>query len=193
MWSVVEKTALAEAEVEYEDYVSDHGVGEVSGRLRAGPIGTRRSRRRLREIRAIARSASLSFGRRRRGRSPAIARSASRRKLNTALYEVTDAPDGELGEERRPSVSCRKACNRVLRAGASYCLQDSFAAICRRDIWTRLNARIRSQALTADIDFVVPLLRGRSCHRRHRHRLRSHRAGPWPRRLRRLDSECARA
>ena len=24
MWSVVEKTALAEAEVEYEDYVSDH-------------------------------------------------------------------------------------------------------------------------------------------------------------------------
>ena len=30
MWSVVEKTALAEAEVEYEDYVSDHGVGEVS-------------------------------------------------------------------------------------------------------------------------------------------------------------------
>ena len=31
MWSVVEKTALAEAEVEYEDYTSDHGVGEVSG------------------------------------------------------------------------------------------------------------------------------------------------------------------
>ena len=28
---VVEKTALAEAEVEYEDYTSDHGVGEVSG------------------------------------------------------------------------------------------------------------------------------------------------------------------
>ena len=34
MWSVVEKTALAEAEVEYEDYTSDHGVGEVSGRAR---------------------------------------------------------------------------------------------------------------------------------------------------------------
>ena len=34
MWSVVEKTALAEAEVEYEDYTSDHGVGEVSGRDR---------------------------------------------------------------------------------------------------------------------------------------------------------------
>ena len=32
MWSVVEKTALAEAEVEYEDYTSDHDLGEVSGR-----------------------------------------------------------------------------------------------------------------------------------------------------------------
>ena len=31
MWSVVEKTALAEAEVEYEDYVPRSGVGEVSG------------------------------------------------------------------------------------------------------------------------------------------------------------------
>ena len=33
MWSVVEKTALAEAEVEYEDYTSRYGVGEVSGDL----------------------------------------------------------------------------------------------------------------------------------------------------------------
>ncbi len=31
MWSVVEKTALAEAEVEYEDYTVRYGVGEVSG------------------------------------------------------------------------------------------------------------------------------------------------------------------
>ena len=31
MWSVVEKTALAEAEVEYQDYTSDHDLGEVSG------------------------------------------------------------------------------------------------------------------------------------------------------------------
>ncbi len=35
MWSVVEKTALAEAEVEYEDYHERHGVGEVSGQARA--------------------------------------------------------------------------------------------------------------------------------------------------------------
>ena len=38
MWSVVEKTALAEAEVEYEDYTQRHGVGEVSGEV-AGARG----------------------------------------------------------------------------------------------------------------------------------------------------------
>ncbi len=32
MWSVVEKTALAEAEVEYQDYQSRHDLGEVPGR-----------------------------------------------------------------------------------------------------------------------------------------------------------------
>ena len=31
MWSVVERTALAEAEVEYQDYETRHDLGEVSG------------------------------------------------------------------------------------------------------------------------------------------------------------------
>ncbi len=48
MWSVVEKTALAEAEVEYHDYTSDHGVGEVSCALRnrrfRGELNARRRR-----------------------------------------------------------------------------------------------------------------------------------------------------
>ena len=40
MWSVVEKTALAEAEVEYEDYTCGSGVGEVSGSYGVGaPAG----------------------------------------------------------------------------------------------------------------------------------------------------------
>ena len=33
MWSVVEKTALAEAEVEYQDYQSRYDLGEVSGQV----------------------------------------------------------------------------------------------------------------------------------------------------------------
>ena len=39
MWSVVEKTALAEAEVEYEDYHQRYGLGEVSG-VAVGSGGT---------------------------------------------------------------------------------------------------------------------------------------------------------
>ena len=42
MWSVVEKTALAEAEVEYEDYTSRSGVGEVSDGLDVGAQSHRR-------------------------------------------------------------------------------------------------------------------------------------------------------
>ena len=39
MWSVVEKTALAEAEVEYQDYQQRHGLGEVSGGSRSAGDG----------------------------------------------------------------------------------------------------------------------------------------------------------
>ena len=75
MWSVVEKTALAEAEVEYQDYTSRHGVGEVSGRIRVG------ERFGAGQAYAAPRSSS---GRRRRGPSPATARSAIRRRSPTA-------------------------------------------------------------------------------------------------------------
>ncbi len=44
MWSVVEKTALAEAEVEYEDYTSDQVWVKFPVRIEAS--GLRASRRR---------------------------------------------------------------------------------------------------------------------------------------------------
>ena len=34
LWSVVEQTALAEAEVEYHDHTLDHGLGALSDRAR---------------------------------------------------------------------------------------------------------------------------------------------------------------
>ncbi len=47
MWSPVEKTALAEAEVEYHDAPEPHDLGEVPGRpARAVPRADRRDRRR---------------------------------------------------------------------------------------------------------------------------------------------------
>ena len=82
MWSVVEKTALAEAEVEYEDYVSDtvwvkfpvafRSAEDRRGRLDAG--------------------ASVVIWTTTPWTIPAIARSAIRRKSNMAFTKSTDAP-----------------------------------------------------------------------------------------------------
>src|SRR3954454_9995333 len=86
MWSVVEKTALAEAEVEYEDYTSDtvwvkFPVASPSPRLRGGGVGGGGGRERM-KLRASHRRASSS-GLRRLGRCLATERSHIRPKSNT--------------------------------------------------------------------------------------------------------------
>ena len=86
MWSVVEKTALAEAEVEYEDYVSDQVW--VKFPVRTSTTGD------VPDESQPCRQPRSSSGRPRRGRSRAIARSASPPRSNTVLYEVLDAPAG---------------------------------------------------------------------------------------------------
>ncbi len=73
MWSVVEKTALAEAEVEYQDYQSDAIWVKF-------PVNGRPAKRRTPRERPRS---SSSSGRRRRGRSRATAPSASRRRSTT--------------------------------------------------------------------------------------------------------------
>src|ERR1700759_5030314 len=76
MWSVVEKTALAEAEIEYEDYVSD--TGRVKFPVASGPkalagdaiVIWTTTRWTLPGNRAVSYSGKVSYG----------------------LYEVVDAP-----------------------------------------------------------------------------------------------------
>ena len=83
MWSVVEKTALAEAEVEYEDYVSDTVWVKfpVAGTaVEAGQVA-----------KLILLGASIVIWTTTLGRFLAIGRSATRRD-RIRLYEVTDAP-----------------------------------------------------------------------------------------------------
>ena len=101
MWSVVEKTALAEAEVEYEDYTSDTVWVKF-------PVAMPR---RLRDDRAEAgrRRPASSSGRRRHGRCPATARSVSRRRSNTAFTRSRDAPPDNWAKERRTIYPGRQA------------------------------------------------------------------------------------
>jgi isoleucyl-tRNA synthetase len=81
MWSVVEKTALAEAEVEYEDYVSDQVwvkfpvqiiLGELDALIDASVVIWTTTPWTLPGNRAISYSPRIEYG----------------------LYEITDAPEG---------------------------------------------------------------------------------------------------
>ena len=89
MWSVVEKTALAEAEVEYEDYTSDQVWVKF-------PVRGRSTRRRqqgdARWPSILSEMPRSSSGRPRLGRCPAIARSVFSPKIAYGVYRVVDAP-----------------------------------------------------------------------------------------------------
>ena len=86
MWSVVEKTALAEAEVEYEDYTSDHGVGEVSDRVQRTTCNAlNRLAENWRFGRHLDHHALDDAGQPRH--------QLTRRRLLTASIEVTEAPE----------------------------------------------------------------------------------------------------
>ncbi len=88
MWSVVEKTALAEAEVEYHDYTSD--TVWVKFPVASGP-------RTLRGASVVIWTTTpwTIPGNRAVSYSPKIA---------YGLYEVDGRAGGELGEDRRPSM-----------------------------------------------------------------------------------------
>ena len=91
MWRVVEKTALAEAEVEYEDYTSDQVWVKFPVATVDLESATDEMRRHWPSISPTGASASSS-GPRRLGRFPATARSVFRRRSTMALYRVTEAP-----------------------------------------------------------------------------------------------------
>ena len=95
MWSVVEKTALAEAEVEYHDYQSDTvWVKFPVGQRKTTVAYGRSAAKRWQPSTASGERSRSSSGQPRHGRSQAIARSAIPRRSSTASTEVTAAPDG---------------------------------------------------------------------------------------------------
>ena len=100
MWSVVEKTALAEAEVEYEDYVSDQVWVKFPVLRRIGP-----HRQACQTRQTISSNAELGTG----GCSvviwtttpwtiPGNRAISYSPKISYGLYEVVDAPSGQLGK-----------------------------------------------------------------------------------------------
>ena len=95
MWSPVEKTALAEAEVEYHDHQSPNDLGEVpGGRPRAGRAGGRRERRDLDDD-------ALD--------DPVEPRRRYSDRIAYGLYVVTAAAEDNWAQ-RATASACRRAC-----------------------------------------------------------------------------------
>ncbi len=160
MWSVVEKTALAEAEVEYEDYVSDAVYV-------AFPMELERPRR-LAPVVDPYSPAPLMPGREYDDVNvviwtttpwtlPANRAISYSRKINYGLYRVTKAPEGNWA-----------------KAGTTYILADNLAESvfkaarvdyeCVRPVLaSELSAATAAHPLAATVpgyDFAVPLLDG---------------------------------
>jgi len=149
MWSVVEKTALAEAEVEYEDYVSDtvwvkFPVQQAMGYpeklanelLDASVVIWTTTPWTIPGNRAISYSPKITYG----------------------LFEVTDAPDGNWAKRGNKFILAEKLAIDVMRQArvlayrqtAQLSPSEIFPGYCNHPLRT----------FSAGYDFQVPLLAG---------------------------------
>ena len=147
MWSVVEKTALAEAEVEYEDHVSDtvyvafpaDACSEGNGRIESCKLDAPTARV-IWTIpgnpRAIAFSRRIAYGR----------------------YRVTEAAGRQLGEGRSDSTSCATVTRCKAFSTQPGSARTNFWAKSKGDALDRDGLRPPSSA--HGYAFVVPLLDG---------------------------------
>ena len=113
-------------------------------------------------------------------------------KIDYGLYEVVDAPIGQLGEAGRPFRAGRQARGRGVPPGAGDRVQEAQERS-GGAIWPALVCEHPLKAFQQGLRFQGAAACRRSCHRRYRHGLRAHCARARPRRLRHLDRECARA
>ena len=190
MWSVVEKTALAEAEVEYEDYTSDQVWVKF-------PVDQLTTDRRLTtaELTASTFDACECVSR----HLDDDAMDASRQPRDQLLTEDRIRPvrgdrraGGELDQGRRQADPGRKTRRRSVAAGACDRVQAD-RQTSAPTILAALDLRASAQGIQRRLRFRGAAARRRSRHRRHRHRLRAHRARPWPRGLRDVDRQRARS
>ena len=149
MWSVVEKTALAEAEVEYhETHVSDDDLRRRSRITRRRCDGD------------LAAAPPSSSGRRRPGRSRATARSPIRRRSPTASTEVTAGGRRTTGPRSATATSWPTSSRPSVFAGRQGRGLRARARRRRRPSSRGLTLRHPLAGHGRGYDFDVPLLAG---------------------------------
>jgi isoleucyl-tRNA synthetase len=150
MWSVVEKTALAEAEVEYEDYVSDTVWVKF-------PItGTRTKAGQGAEDLA---GASIVIWTTTPWTIPGNRAISYSPKINYAIYEVTDAPTGNWAKRGDKFILSKKLAIDVMRHARVLAYRELREISPEKD----LSALVCSHPLrgfAGGYEFEVPLLAG---------------------------------
>ena len=175
MWSVVEKTALAEAEVEYEEYVSDqvwvkfpvtkfHVPGSFILNMKSNVLGTPEGENILRsELQRLLNDSGLRGscvviwtttpwtlpGNRAISFSP---------KIEYALYEVTDAPDGNWAKKGDRFIIAKKLAIEVMRQARVLAYKELREV--SSDVLFALSCSHPLQGLNGAYNFEVPLLAG---------------------------------
>jgi isoleucyl-tRNA synthetase len=163
MWSVVEKTALAEAEVEYEDHTSDtiwvkFPVKEAEG-LSPGPsygsmddtFAAAEENKRLLESASVVIWTTTPWtlpGNRAISFSP---------KISYAVYEVIEAPSDNWAKVGDKYILAEKLATDVLREA-----RVTASRLCSVTAWQleRMTCRHPLQGISGGYDFTVPLLSG---------------------------------
>jgi isoleucyl-tRNA synthetase len=157
MWSVVEKTALAEAEIEYEDYVSDQVW--VKFPVRSFAITEERGTdRKLKEIDSQLKKAAVVIWTTTPWTIPGNRAISFSPKVTYGLYEVTDAPPENWAKVGDTFVLSEKLAEDVFRHARVNAFKEIAALPAEL-----VNSILCSHPLNGfggDYEFPVPLLEG---------------------------------
>jgi isoleucyl-tRNA synthetase len=161
MWSVVEKTALAEAEVEYEDYVSDQvwvkfpivpSRQDVYPGIHREPGETPSAK----EISDLLMRSSIVIWTTTPWTIPGNRAVALSPKISYAIYEITDAPDNNLAKKGDLFVLSKSLADSVMKA-AKVNSYEFRVDLRPADLW---GATLAHPLRGKGYDFDVPMLYG---------------------------------
>ena len=160
MWSVVEKTALAEAEVEYEDYVSDQvwvkfpvdpDRTSLAPLMDGDPVAAK-------QLSDDIRDASIVIWTTTPWTIPGNRAISFSPKIGYGLYEVTDVPADNWAKLGDKFVLAEKLAVEVLRQARVTAFRQ--LATLPSDLIAAITCRHPLKRVGGDYDFQVPLLAG---------------------------------
>ena len=175
MWSVVEKTALAEAEVEYEDYVSDTvyvafpvskagmltlGAAEIAQGFGGPTIAEAQTG--YDGLRNLILSSSIVIWTTTPWTIPGNRAISFSPRIDYAVFEVTDAPEGNWASVGSRYIIAKKLAEEVFRIAkvTAYKCVLSFSSDFLGHASTTFACRHPLSKIIPEYDFDIPLLAG---------------------------------